>query len=88
MNLGAVAFKEEKRFSDEMMKDVQFLTNNCKMGATAQRKYLEAKYPFYPMYSQDLYVAIQNFQPTTKSLSNDTAKMFNWLDKQKEKDPR
>ena len=88
LNLGAVAFKEEKRFSDEMMEDVQFLINNCKMEATAQRKYLEAKYPSHPMYSQDLYAAIQNFQLTTKSLSNDAAKMSNWLDEQKEKDPR
>ena len=59
MNLGAVAFKEEKRFSDEMIKDVQFLTNNCKIGATAQRKYLEAKYPSHPMYSQDLYAVMR-----------------------------
>jgi MULE transposase domain len=88
LNLGAVAFNEEKRFSDEMMEDVQFLTNNCKMGATAQRKYLEAKYPSHPMYSKDLYAAIQNFRPTTKSLSNDAAKMSNWLDEQKEKDSR
>src|SRR5207248_7816877 len=75
LNLGAVAFKEEKKFSDKMIENLQFLTNNCKMGATAQRKYLEAKYSSHLMYSQDLYAAIQNFQPTTKSLSNDAAKI-------------
>ncbi|RGB21860.1 hypothetical protein C1646_777101 [Rhizophagus diaphanus] len=32
--------------------------------------------------------AIQKFHSTTKSLSNDTAKMLNWLDQQKEIDSR
>ena len=88
LNIEGAAFKEEKRFSDEMMEDVQFLTNNCKMGATAQRRYLEAKYPSHPIYSKDLYIAIQSFRPTAKSLSNDAAKMSNWLDEQKERDSR
>ncbi|CAB5365240.1 unnamed protein product [Rhizophagus irregularis] len=55
---------------------------------TAQRRYLEAKYPTHPLYSRDLYAAIQKFRPTTKSLSNDAAKMSNWLDQQKEIDSR
>src|SRR5262249_38864609 len=52
------------------------------------RRYLEAKYPSQPIYSKDLYAAIKKFRPTTKSLSNDAAMMSNWLDDQKEKDPR
>ncbi|CAB5367005.1 unnamed protein product [Rhizophagus irregularis] len=88
LNIEAIAFRESKRFSNEILEDIQFLTNHCKMGATAQRRYLEAKYPTHPLYSRDLYAAIQKFRPTTKSLSNDAAKMSNWLDQQKEIDSR
>jgi hypothetical protein len=80
LSIEAVAFREDKRFSDEMLEDIQFLTSHCKMRATAQRRYLEAKYPTHPLYSRDLYAAIQKFRPTAKSLSNDAAKMSNWLD--------
>ena len=88
LNIEAVAFKEDKRFSDEMMEDIEFLTHHCKMGATSQRRFLEAKYPSHPIYSQDLYASIRKFRPTAKSLSNDAALMSNWLDEQKEKDSR
>jgi hypothetical protein len=56
-----------------MMEDVQFLTQHCKMGATAQRKYLEGKYPSHPIYSKDLYNMIKKFHPTAKSFFNDVA---------------
>jgi hypothetical protein len=88
LNIGAVAFKEERRFNNEMIEDIRFLTHHCKMGATAQRRYLEGKYPSYPIYSKDLYAAIQKFRLTTKSLSNDAAQMSDWLDEQKKKDSR
>lgn len=80
LNIEVIAFREGKKFSNEMLEDIQFLTNHCKMGATVQRRYLEAKYPTHPLYSKDLYAAIQKFRSTTKSLSNDAAKISNWLD--------
>ncbi|HKC79275.1 MAG TPA: hypothetical protein VKB83_04210 [Nitrosopumilaceae archaeon] len=70
------------------MEDIQFLTEHCKMGVTAQRRYLEAKYPSQPIYSKDLHAMVKKFRPTAKSLSNDAAKMSNWLDEQKEGDSR
>jgi len=88
LNIEAVAFREDKRFSDEMMENIQFLTQQCNMRVTAQRKYLEAKYPSHPIFSKDLYAAIQKFRPMAKSLSNDAAQMSDWLDRQKEEDPR
>ena len=88
LNVEAIAFREEKRFSDEMMDDIQFLTQHCKMGATAQRRYLEGKYPSHTFFSEDIYAAISRFRPTAKSLSNDAAQMSDWLDSQKERDPR
>ncbi|CAB4403820.1 unnamed protein product [Rhizophagus irregularis] len=71
-----------------MMEDIEFLTTHCKFGATIQRKFLEEKYPSHPIYSNDLYAAIQKFRPTSKTLSNDAALMSNWLDIQKEKNSR
>jgi len=83
LNIEAVAFRKNKRFNEEMMEDIEFLTHHCKMGATAQRRYLEGKYPSHTIYSKDLYAAIKKFRPTMKSLSNDVAQMSDWLDEQK-----
>jgi hypothetical protein len=88
LNIETIAFRKDKRFSDEMMDDIQFLTQHCKMGATAQRKYLEGKYPSHTFYSKDIYAAIKKFKPTAKSLLNDAANMSDWLDRQKESNPR
>ncbi|CAG8725661.1 7730_t:CDS:2, partial [Funneliformis caledonium] len=79
---------DSKKFTNAMIEDVKFMTIYCKFGATAQIKFLEGKYPFHPIYSRDLYAVIQKFQPTKKSLSNDIAKVSDWLDLQKEKDSR
>ena len=88
LNIEAVAFREDKKFSNEMMDDVQFLTQHCRMGATAQRRFLEGKYPSHTFFSQDIYAAIKRFRPTAKTLSNDAAQMSDWLDEQKERDSR
>ena len=44
-----------------MLEEIEFLTNHCKMGATAQRRYLETKYPTHPIYSKNLYKQFRNF---------------------------
>ena len=88
LNTEAIAFREDKKFSEEMMNDIQFLTEHCRMRATAQRRYLEGKYPSHIFFSQDIYVTIRRFRFIAKSLSNDAAQMSNWLDNQKEQDPR
>jgi len=87
LNVQRITHEEEKKFTEEILADIEFLTH-CKFGATMQRKYLEAKYPAHPIYSKDLYATIQKFRPTAKSLSNDAARISNWLDEQKDKDPR
>ncbi|CAG8850804.1 23325_t:CDS:2, partial [Gigaspora margarita] len=88
LNIEMIKFEKSKKFTIEMMDDIKFLTSHCKFGATVQRKFLEGKYPAQPIYSKDLYAAIQKFRPTSKILLNDAALMSNWLDKQKEVDPR
>ncbi|CAG8603146.1 24969_t:CDS:2, partial [Gigaspora rosea] len=80
LNIDAIKFEQTKKFSKEMMDDIEFLTKQCRMSATAQKRYLEDKYPSKPIYSKDLYAAISKFRPTGKSLLNDAARISNWLD--------
>ncbi|CAB4384892.1 unnamed protein product [Rhizophagus irregularis] len=74
-----VEFEDSRKFTDSMIEDIKFITVSCKFEATAQRKFLEGKYPTHPLYSQELYNTIQRFQPTKESLLNDAAKLSNWL---------
>ena len=88
LNRNMIEFEEAKKFTYPMMEDIRFMTMDCKFGATTQRKFLEGKYPLQQIHSKDLYAAIQRFRPTSKSLSNDAAKISNWLDQQKDTDSR
>ena len=53
-----------------MIEDIKFMTVSCKFGATAQRKILEGKYPSHPVYSRELYNAIQKFRRVLKDSSH------------------
>lgn len=75
LNPSRIMFEDGKQFTAEMLADVKFMTENCKFGATVQRKFLESKYPTRTICSKDLYSAIQKFRPTNKSLLNDAAKV-------------
>lgn len=86
LNQAMIEFEDRKKFTPEMMDDIKFMTIHCKFGATSQRKFLEGKFPLHPIYSKDLYAAINKFRPTSKSLSNDAAQISNWLDLKKEMD--
>ncbi|CAG8683705.1 13981_t:CDS:2 [Gigaspora margarita] len=76
-----------KIFNQDILDDIKFMTEHCNMGATAQRKFLEGKYPLQSIYSKNLYAAIRKFRPT-KALLNDAATMSNWIDEQKKEDSR
>ena len=39
LSIDMVIFGDAERFSNEIMSDIQFLTQHCKMGAAAQRRY-------------------------------------------------
>ena len=88
LNRLMIEFEEAKKFTEEMLEDIKFMTTHCKFGATSQRKFLEGKFPSHPVYSKDLYAAIKKFRPNSKTLSNDAAQISNWLDQEKEKDSR
>ncbi|CAG8777506.1 12533_t:CDS:1, partial [Cetraspora pellucida] len=79
-----IEFEESKKFTNEILEDIKFMTVLCKFGVTAQRKFLENKYPLHPIYSKDLYTDINKFHSTYKSLLNDAAQVSNWLNIQKE----
>ncbi|CAG8543602.1 6877_t:CDS:2, partial [Scutellospora calospora] len=88
LNPKKIEFEDNKRFTEEMLEDIKFITMFCKFGATSQHKFLEGKYPTQPIYSKDLYAAIQKFRPNSKTLSNDAAQISNWLDQKKNEDSR
>ena len=76
LNPTLVKFGDDKCLPVEIIKEIEFLTINCKMGATAQKQYLEAKFPGQMIYNSDLYRAIQQFRPQKKDDSNDAAKLY------------
>ncbi|CAB5382680.1 unnamed protein product [Rhizophagus irregularis] len=84
LNTSSIIFEKSQKFTPSMIDDIKFMTTSCKFGITAQRKFLEGKYPSHPIYSKDLYATIQSFRPTSKSLLNNAAIISNWLDEQKE----
>jgi len=51
LNIEVVAFKKDIRFSNEIIDDVQFLTQYCRIEVTAQRRYLEGKYSYHTFFS-------------------------------------
>ncbi|CAG8840285.1 2596_t:CDS:2, partial [Gigaspora margarita] len=42
LSVDAITFEQEKKFSNEMINDIEFLTQHCRIGTTIQRRYLEA----------------------------------------------
>ncbi|RHZ69338.1 hypothetical protein Glove_284g79 [Diversispora epigaea] len=79
LNPEVIQFGNNKRIPSEIMKEIEFLTIQCKMGAISQRQYLETKFPTQTIYNEDLYYAIQSFRPQNKNDSNDAAKLYTKL---------
>ncbi|RHZ82619.1 hypothetical protein Glove_107g2 [Diversispora epigaea] len=79
LNPNIIQFGDNKQIPLEIMKEIEFLTVQCKMGASTQRQYLEAKFPGQIIYNNDLYCAIQYFRPQSKNDTNDAAKLYTRL---------
>ncbi|GET57594.1 protein FAR1-RELATED SEQUENCE 11 [Rhizophagus irregularis DAOM 181602=DAOM 197198] len=79
LNPNIIQFGDNKYIPPEIMKEIEFLTIKCRMGAATQRQYLEAKFPGQIIYDNDLYKAIQHFRPQNKDDSNDAAKLYTKL---------
>ncbi|CAB5376712.1 unnamed protein product [Rhizophagus irregularis] len=79
LNPNIIQFGDNKYIPPEIMKEIEFLTIKCRMGAATQRQYLEAKFPGQIIYDNDLYKTIQHFCPQNKDDSNDAAKLYTKL---------
>lgn len=79
LNPDIIQFGDNKQILSEIMKEIEFLTVQCKMGATSQRQYLEAKFSGQLIYNNDLYQAIQYFRPQTRNDSNDASMLLNYM---------
>ncbi|RHZ44033.1 hypothetical protein Glove_772g17 [Diversispora epigaea] len=79
LNLNIIQFGDNKQIPLEIMKEIEFLTVQCKMGASTQRQYLEAKFLGQIIYNNDLYCAIQYFRSQSKNDTNDVAKLYTRL---------
>ncbi|PKK56466.1 hypothetical protein RhiirC2_799943 [Rhizophagus irregularis] len=79
LNPNIIQFGDNKYIPPEIMKEIEFLTIKCRMGAATQRQYLEAKFPGQIIYDNDLYKAIQYFRPQNNDNSNDAAKLYTKL---------
>ncbi|CAB5387583.1 unnamed protein product [Rhizophagus irregularis] len=79
LNLNIIQFGDNKYIPPEIIKEIEFLTIKCRMGAATQRQYLEAKFPGQIIYDNNLYKAIQYFRPQNNDDSNDAAKLYTKL---------
>ena len=79
LNPNIIRFGDNKCIPPEIMSEIEFLTVKCRMSATTQRQYLEARFPGQVIYDNDLYQAIQYFRPQNRNDSNDAAKLYTKL---------
>jgi len=88
LNCQLVNYENEVKMTEEMLKDIEFLTKKVNLSTTQQRHYLEEKYPNQKIRSDILRKEIQKHHPSTKDLSNDASKLYEHLIQLKENDVR
>jgi hypothetical protein len=88
LNCELVNYENEVKMTEEMLKDIEFLTKYVNLSTTQQRVYLEKKYPNQKIRSDILRKEIQKHRPSTKDLSNDASKLYEHLIQLKESDVR
>ncbi|GBC00156.1 hypothetical protein RclHR1_03770003 [Rhizophagus clarus] len=88
LNCQLVNYENEVMMSEEMLKDIEFLTKHVHLSTTQQRIYLEEKYPEQKIRSDILRSEIQKYRPSAKDLSNDASKLYEYLIELKENDTR
>ncbi|CAG8771481.1 8897_t:CDS:2, partial [Dentiscutata erythropus] len=74
-----------RSFSQEVLDDIKFLTQECGLGANAQRRYISKKFPEQPLYDHDLYNAICKYKNQLGyKRENDAAEMFKYRNNRSE----
>ncbi|CAG8755466.1 1892_t:CDS:2, partial [Rhizophagus irregularis] len=72
LNCQLVNYENEVMMSEEMLKDIEFLTKHVHLSTTQQRIYLEEKYPEQKIRSDILRSEIQKYRPSAKDLTTQT----------------
>ena len=88
LNCQRVNYENEVRMTEEMLKDIEFLTKKVHLSTTQQRLYFEEKYPNQKIRSDILRREIQKYRPSAKDLNNDASKLYEHLMQLKENDVR
>jgi hypothetical protein len=86
LNHQLIRYKNEIALTDEIIKDIKFLTIQVQLIITQQRIYFEKKYPEQKIQFNILHYEIQKYRPLAKDLSNDASKLYEHLIKLKESD--
>lgn len=84
----AMQFEKDRQFTKEMQQEIEFLVAKCRFGVPTVRRILKEKFPFHPMFSEDLYAEIQKHRPSTDALKDDVAHFYEYLISRKNEDPR
>ncbi len=88
LNCQLVDYENGAKMTENMLKDIKFLTKKVHLSITQQRLYLEEKYPDQTIRSDVLRREIQKHRPLAKDLNNDASKLYEHLIKLKENDIR
>ena len=83
MNIQNIALLQEfspvsRKIPDNIINDIQFYVQECRLGATVLKRILQKKYPDQDIYRQDLYNAICKFKANMQ-IKNDAAALFEHL---------
>ena len=88
LNCQRVNYENEVNMTEEMLKDIEFLTKKVHLSTTQQRLYLEEKYPNQNIRSDILRREIQKHRLSAEDLNNDASKLYEHLMQLKENDIR
>ena len=88
LNCQRVNYENEVNMTEEMLKDIEFLTKKVHLSTTQQRLYLEEKYPNQNIRSDILRRKIQKHHLLAEDLNNDASKLYEHLMQLKKNDIR
>ncbi|CAG8809845.1 8102_t:CDS:2, partial [Cetraspora pellucida] len=84
----ALQFEKMKAFTKEIRYDIEFYIKICHFSTTLIKRILKEKYPYYPLYSKDLYTEIQRQRLSAQYNEYDTAQFYEELLVRQREDPR
>ncbi|CAG8769067.1 18440_t:CDS:2, partial [Racocetra persica] len=67
------------RFTEEMRQEVEFLVTKCQLGATMVQCILKKKFSSHLLFSKDLYIKIQRYQPSNNEDETNILTNLFWM---------